>query len=95
MRRSPQRSCIGCRTVRAKGDLVRVVHTPEGAFALDSGGKVAGRGAYLCPSPACLATAVKRKSFDRAFRQSVPAEAVGTLEARIQEYLRASSEAER
>ena len=79
MRRSPQRSCIGCRAVRDKKDLVRLVHTPEGTYRLDSTGKLSGRGAYLCPSQECLTTAVKRKAFDRAFRGSVPREEVEAL----------------
>ena len=92
MRHSPQRSCVGCREVRDKRDLVRVVHTPDDQFLLDPSGKLAGRGAYVCPSAACLAQAVKRKSFDRAFRQAVPREAVGGLEASIQQYLSARTE---
>ena len=68
---------------------MRVVHTPDERFVLDPKGKMAGRGAYVCPDPACLASAVKRKSFDRAFRQPLPREAVMALEAGIQEFLRA------
>ena len=79
MRRSPQRSCIGCRAVRDKKDLVRLVHTPEGSYRLDPTGKLSGRGAYLCPSLNCLNSAVKRKAFDRAFRGSVPREEVEAL----------------
>jgi predicted RNA-binding protein YlxR (DUF448 family) len=75
--------------VKGKRELVRVVHTPDERFVLDPNGKMAGRGAYVCPDPACVASAVKRKSFDRAFRQPVPREAVAALEAGIQEYLRA------
>lgn len=79
MRRSPQRSCIGCRAVRDKKDLVRLVHTPEGDYRLDPTGKLSGRGAYLCPSLVCLNGAVKRKGFDRAFRGNVPREQVEAL----------------
>jgi predicted RNA-binding protein YlxR (DUF448 family) len=77
--------------VREKKDLVRVVRTPGDRFELDVTGKLPGRGAYLCPSPACLGAAVKRRSFDRAFRQAVPKEAVAALEAGIQDYLRAGA----
>jgi uncharacterized protein len=75
--------------VRDKRDLVRVVHTPDDRYVLDTTGKAAGRGAYVCPSAECIAQAVKRKSFDRAFRQSVPRDAVAALEASIQDYLSA------
>ena len=75
--------------MRDKRDLVRIVHTPDDHYVLDLTGKAAGRGAYVCPSAACLGLAVKRKSFDRAFRQGVPREAVAALETAIQEHLSA------
>lgn len=92
MRSSPQRSCIGCRAVRNKKDLVRVVHTPDDRYVLDTRGKAAGRGAYVCPSVLCLANAVKRKGFERAFRQHLSREVVAALEVSVQEYLRAQME---
>jgi uncharacterized protein len=93
MPRSPQRSCIGCRDVRDKKDLVRLVRTPDDRYLVDSTGSAAGRGAYLCPSAACLNAAVKRKSFDRAFRRSLSRETTAALEAAFQDYLRAGSDA--
>jgi len=89
-RARPQRTCIGCRAVRDKKDLVRVVHTPDDRFLLDAGGKLAGRGAYLCPQSACLTAALKRKSFDRAFRQSVSKETVAALDSGLNEYMNAA-----
>ncbi len=87
MRHSPQRSCVGCRTVREKQELVRVVRTLESQFRLDLTGKQAGRGAYVCPSGECLALALKRKSFDRSFRQSVSREELTVVEQQIREHL--------
>lgn len=92
MRRLPQRSCIGCRTVRAKPELVRIVHTPDDRYVLDPAGKVPGRGAYVCPTAGCLETALKRKGFDRAFRGSVPKEAAAELAEGLKEYLRIRAE---
>jgi hypothetical protein len=92
MRHSPQRSCVGCRAVREKRELVRVVQTPDGQFLLDPTGKLAGRGAYVCPAAACVAQAVKRKSFERAFRQPLPREAGDALARSIQQYLQARLE---
>jgi predicted RNA-binding protein YlxR (DUF448 family) len=43
----PQRTCIGCREVEAKRELMRIVRTPEGRVIADPTGKKAGRGAYL------------------------------------------------
>ena len=50
---TPQRTCVVCRQVRAKRELVRLVRTPEGSVEIDVTGKKAGRGAYLCRQWAC------------------------------------------
>lgn len=54
----PQRTCIGCRSVLAKRELVRVVRTPEGVF-VDPTGKAAGRGAYVHNTRSCWEKALK------------------------------------
>jgi len=53
-RKLPQRTCVACRTTRAKRDLVRVVRSPLGELSVDLRGKAPGRGAYLDPDRACL-----------------------------------------
>lgn len=70
-RRVPLRSCVGCRTQRAKKELVRVVRTPEGEVVLDATGKRAGRGAYLCPKLECLEAARKNKALERALEREI------------------------
>ena len=50
----PVRRCVGCNAQRPKRELVRVVRSPEGEISIDLRGKAPGRGAYLCPSAACL-----------------------------------------
>ena len=50
----PMRQCVGCREMRQKKELVRVVKSPEGVISLDFRGKAPGRGAYLCPDLECL-----------------------------------------
>ncbi len=49
----PQRTCIACRTVRAKRELIRVVRTSEHHVEADTTGKKAGRGAYVCRTRQC------------------------------------------
>ncbi len=48
----PQRTCVGCRTVMAKRQLVRVVRGRDGVV-VDPTGKLAGRGAYLHDRRSC------------------------------------------
>lgn len=50
----PTRTCIACSKSLAKGDLVRVVRSPEGEVRLDANGKAPGRGAYICLDAACF-----------------------------------------
>ena len=47
----PLRQCLGCREMKPKGELIRVVRAPDGAISLDFRGKKPGRGAYLSPDP--------------------------------------------
>ena len=47
----PQRQCLGCREMKPKKELIRVVRSPAGEISLDFRGKAPGRGAYVCPSP--------------------------------------------
>ena len=81
-----QRSCVGCRKVQDKQNMIRVARTPEGIIDIDPTGKAQGRGAYLCKKPECLKVALKRRQFDRAFKTKVPTDIYdrinATLEAR-------------
>ena len=63
---------MGCNAQRPKRDLVRVVRSPEGEISIDLRGKAPGRGAYLCPSAACLAKARKAKRLERTFEVPIP-----------------------
>ncbi len=59
IKKIPQRTCLGCKAVKPKKELVRIVRTPEGEVLVDPTGKKAGRGAYTCPSTECLEKAFK------------------------------------
>lgn len=81
----PQRQCVGCRTMKNKKDLIRVVRSPEGAISLDFTGKLSGRGAYVCPKGECLARARKSKALERAFATAIPAEVYALLEEQMEQ----------
>lgn len=70
----PVRTCIACGKSAPKGELVRVVKSPEGSVVLDAKGKAAGRGAYVCADPSCFAKAVKKRAFDSKLRKRLSAE---------------------
>jgi len=65
----PVRTCVACRQRFEQADLVRVRVTAKG---LDTG-PGPGRGAYVGPSPACLAVALERKALSRALSAEVNA----------------------
>jgi predicted RNA-binding protein YlxR (DUF448 family) len=67
----PQRTCIGCRQVKTKRELVRVVRTPEGQIVVDETGRQNGRGAYLCRQRACWESAIKAGRIDKALKTHV------------------------
>lgn len=69
-RRQPQRSCTGCRQVFDQQDLLRYVCSPEGRIVPDLRNRLPGRGVYTCWSRACIDQAVRKRQFDRAFRQA-------------------------
>ena len=65
--------------MKDKKQLIRVLKTPEGEFAVDATGKKNGRGAYLCRSMECFEKAAKSKGLDRSFKMSIPAEVYDRL----------------
>ena len=84
-RKIPQRQCVGCRTMKEKRELIRVVKTPEGEIVLDVTGKKSGRGAYVCPDMQCMKKARKSRALERAFELSIPEEVYDALEAQMEQ----------
>ena len=58
LKRIPQRTCVGCRSVLSKRALIRLVRRPEG-IQVDPTGKLAGRGAYLHNRRSCWERGLK------------------------------------
>ncbi len=80
----PMRMCVGCREMKPKRELVRIVCSKEGAIAVDETGKAPGRGAYVCPIRGCLERAVKSRALERAFSRKVEKEVFDALASRIE-----------
>ena len=81
----PMRQCVGCRELKPKKELIRVVRSPEGAVSLDFKGKLPGRGAYVCPDAECLKRAKRSKALERAFSAPLPEDVWQALEAQMKE----------
>ena len=84
-RKIPQRQCVGCREMKDKKALIRVVRSPEGVISLDFKGKMPGRGAYVCPDAECLKKARKSRALERAFELSIPDEVYDAMEAQMEQ----------
>ena len=69
MTREPSRTCVGCRQVRSRRALVRLVRGRDGVVIADPRGTAAGRGAYVCPDEVCLERALQRGRLGHAFRK--------------------------
>ncbi|MDO4649709.1 MAG: YlxR family protein [Eubacteriales bacterium] len=68
----PMRQCIGCREMKSKKEMIRVLKTAEDEIMLDATGKKNGRGAYLCFSRECLDKAIKSHGLERSLKASIP-----------------------
>ncbi|HEX8729094.1 MAG TPA: YlxR family protein [Ktedonobacterales bacterium] len=77
----PQRTCIACKQVRPKRELIRVVRTPDGHIALDPTSKKSGRGAYVCARRSCWDIALKKGKLEREFETTLSADDRAALEA--------------
>lgn len=75
----PHRMCIGCREMKEKKQLIRIVKNKEAQVAFDESGKLQGRGAYVCKSRECIEKARKNKGFERAFKSPLPDEIISRL----------------
>ena len=80
----PQRQCLGCREMKPKAELVRVVRSPEGTVSLDLRGKAPGRGAYVCRSADCLKKALRSKAVSRSLGVEIPSEIYEALAAQME-----------
>ena len=85
VRKIPQRQCVGCREMKNKKELIRVLRTPEGEILMDATGRKNGRGAYLCFSKECLSKARKNRGLERSLKTSIPPEVYDSLEKELDE----------
>lgn len=82
-RKIPLRKCTGCQEMKNKKDLIRIVRNEEGEFSVDTTGKKAGRGAYVCKNIACLEKAHKSRGLERSFKAPVPKEVYEKLKSEL------------
>ena len=67
----PQRTCVACRKIKTKQELIRLVRISSGNVEIDTDGKQAGRGAYLCQSQECWEIGLKGSQLERVLRTTL------------------------
>ena len=80
----PMRQCTGCREMKSKKELIRIIHTPEDELVVDSTGRKNGRGAYICPNMDCFLAAKKTKGLERSLKMAIPEEIYKELQKEMQ-----------
>lgn len=93
-RKIPMRMCVGCREMKPKRELLRVVRSPEGQVSLDTTGKKPGRGAYCCYEAECLRRALKQGQLSKQLEVSLGEEVTAQLVTKMNEILAAPRGAE-
>ena len=76
----PMRQCTGCREMKNKKEMIRVLKTAEDEIVLDATGRKNGRGAYICNSRDCLEKAMKNHGLERSLKAAIPDEVYDSLE---------------
>ena len=81
----PERMCVGCREMKPKTELIRIVRNKDEQVLADPTGKGNGRGAYLCKNSDCIEKARKQKSLARALDAKIPDELYDSLKGKMEE----------
>lgn len=77
MKHQSERTCIACRGVFKKDEVVRIVAGPgptvsgPAGIVIDYRSKLPGRAAYVCPTRECIKTAISKGHFSKALRLKV------------------------
>lgn len=77
--------CLGCREMKPKKELIRIVMNKENEIALDFTGKMPGRGSYICNSKECMAKLRKTHGIERNYGCQVEPKIYDMLERKLTE----------
>lgn len=80
VKKVPMRQCTGCREMKSKREMIRVIRTTENEICIDATGRKNGRGAYICPNMDCLKLAIKNRGLERSLKTAIPESVYQQLE---------------
>lgn len=87
-RKIPQRTCVGCRKVRPKNELIRIVRNQSNELFVDLTSKANGRGAYICPDLNCLKLAMKKNALSNVFDADVSQQQVELVSEQLDKIIK-------
>lgn len=82
-KKMPMRMCIGCREMKPKNELIRIVKTPDNNIGIDPTGKKSGRGAYVCKNDKCIEASMKENQLSKALDINVTKEIVSKIKEEL------------
>ena len=83
-KRVPMRQCIGCREMKSKRDMIRILKTADsGEIVVDAAGKKNGRGAYICRQADCFEKAYKTHGIERSLKCNISPQVYDELREEI------------
>lgn len=82
----PMRMCVGCKEMKPKKELTRIVRTTEGTIEIDTTGKKSGRGAYVCKDQQCIKTSINESRLSKALNFQVTKEMAQKLQEELLNY---------
>jgi predicted RNA-binding protein YlxR (DUF448 family) len=85
---TPQRTCVACRQIKTKREMVRLVRTPGGEIEIDIKGKKEGRGAYLCRDWSCWEKALKSNQLEHTLKSKLTKDNIAKLSKTGQQTLK-------
>ena len=70
----PLRTCVACREVKNKREMVRLVNSAKGGVQVDISGRQPGRGAYLCRVLKCWQNGLAGNYLEHTLRTKITQE---------------------
>ena len=84
VKKIPMRMCVGCKELKPKKELLRIVALPTGLIELDRTGKKSGRGVYVCDDIECFAKAYGSHGLERSLKRPVSKDVYDALKEQIE-----------
>lgn len=84
IKKIPMRMCLGCREMKPKRELIRIVMNKNKEVTLDFTGKMPGRGAYICDNAQCAAKLKKSRGIERNFECEIDPQIYESIERKLQ-----------